>query len=93
MEPIDTAIQLTEKKVSLLKELKQSQIYESCDYHVVATPGRTADFILFEIAAQKEVRNGNAQYIRTWLERRKIPNNKVYDYKLIEYKEPVKTGG
>lgn len=90
MHNIDKVIELSEKKTGLLKELKQSQIYETCDYHVVPTPGRVADFMLFEIATQKEVRNGNAQYIRTWLDRRKIPNEKVYHYYLIEYKEPVK---
>lgn len=90
MKDLDKLIELEEKKVGLLKKLKESLEYEDCKYHVVQPESTRQFFMLFEIATQQEVRAGNAQYIRTWLERRSIPNEQVYGYELIKYVEPVK---
>lgn len=89
-ESIEKAIQLNEKKTELLKELKESLIYEKCTYDVRREPGRNNRFMLFEILTSKEVKYGTDKEIRTWLERRNVPNNKVYNYEMIEYVEPVK---
>ena len=86
MSKIDRLIDLTEKKIDLLKETRESITYESCLYDVQACPGRLSYFMLFEIATGKEVRAGDAGDIRTWLERRKIVNEVVYNYTLIEHK-------
>lgn len=86
---INKLIKLTEKKVDLLKEAKESMIYETCTYHVVQ-PEKRQYFMLYEIATQKLVRDGDSSYIRKWLERRNIPVDKIYNYQLIEYFTPVK---
>lgn len=88
-------IKLTEKKVALLKEYKQSAIYETCLYDVrdlsdgkfqpFSSPRR---FLLFEISSKKEVQFGHAGDIRRWLERHKVPEDKVYNYEAIRKPEP-----
>lgn len=86
---IDEVIALAERKVGLLKELKESMAIEKCDYHVVQLPRASGlyneplRFIMYETATNAEVRYGTPKEIRTWLERRKIPAKKVYGYHLI----------
>lgn len=78
---IDKLIELSEKKTELLKELKQSLIYEQSVYDVRRCNKDT--FMLFEISTHKIVRSGNAEYIHKWLQRRKIKPELVYNYELL----------
>lgn len=81
---IDKLIELSEKRVELTKELKQSLIYESCLYHVIRDEcNRNHLFFLYDITTTQQIRYDTAPKLRTWLERRKVPNEKVYDYHLI----------
>lgn len=82
---IDRLIELSEKKTELLKELKEATDYENCIYDVRETPGQPEFYMLFEISTSSLIREGNAAYIRKWLERRNIKSNKVYNYNIIKY--------
>lgn len=80
---IDKAIELSEKRTELLKEYKESLAYEDCDYDVQKVPGEQEMYMLYD-KNQQCVRDGAASYVKSWLNRRKIPNNKVYNYKILE---------
>lgn len=80
---IDRLIELSEKKVTLLKELRESLKYESCKYHIDNDPGRKGWYFLILIESKEIVRDGTPETIRKYLEMRKIPNEIVYKYELI----------
>ena len=80
---IDELIQATEKKLDLLKELKESQHYEQCIYDVVQLPDG-GKFIVIEIATKKEVRFDYPARLVKWFDRIKADKDKIYNYnKLI----------
>lgn len=80
---LDKLIELREKQVELLKEYKQSINYWDCLYDVVEDYMRITRFFLFDVQTKEEVRYGTAEYLRAWLWRRRIPDEKVYNYHLI----------
>lgn len=90
LENIDKLIELNEKMAVLLKEYKESQKYESCEYHVIKDAGQPYRYMLFEINKTKEgtneglVKYGNHTDIIHWLEKRKISPDVVYHYELLE---------
>ena len=80
---IDELIQATEKKLDLLKELRDSTHYESCKYDVIKLPD-SSKYIVFEISTKKEVRFDYPSKLVKWFDRMKINKDKVYNYnKLI----------
>ena len=76
MEPIDKAIELTEKKVKLLKELKQSQIFETMTYDCVNHgEGRHS---LIHIATKKNICHGHKGRLEGFIRRRGIDKDTIY---------------
>lgn len=86
MEKIDTLIELQQKKLVLLNELKESIAFEASDYSVQKIPKmhphEQQKFILFN-KEQKELKFGSAGTIAGYLMMRKIPKEKVYNFNLI----------
>lgn len=80
----DQLISASEKMTNLIKEHRESSIYEICLYDVRPDPGRPNRFMLFEISTSEEKKYGSAREIRTWLERRNHPKDKVYNFHLIQ---------
>lgn len=81
MEKIDKLIEASERLTSLLKELKQSQLYEACIYDVREVPGYDTEkkYIVYEIATGKEVTFGYASGLLLWFDLRNIPHDKIYN--------------
>jgi hypothetical protein len=75
---LDKLIQLSGHKMALLKELKESIVYENCIYDIRRISGR---LYLFDIKTKKEIFCSNP---KTWLDRRKIGINKVYNSHLLK---------
>lgn len=89
MENIDKLIELHEKKIALLKEYKESVIYEGCDYHAVELPGRRGYFLLYLISDHELKYEGTSVRMCIWLRIHKIPAAKVYGAKDIDYTDLI----
>ena len=76
---IDEIIKETEKKLDLLRELKQSLYYEECIYDVIQLPDG-GKFMVFEIATKKEVRCDYPARLIKWFDRIKVDKDKIYNY-------------
>lgn len=86
MDKITKLIELTEQKLSLLKELKESLKYESCLYDVREMPGSTGKkkYMLFEIATGKQITFGYAEGLLRWFYMRNVPTEKVYNIEILK---------
>ena len=76
IETANELIKLEIKKISLLQELRASLTYEQCIYDIVQF-GDT--YSVFEIATKKEKHFGTRTNVLTWLERRNVAHDKVYN--------------
>lgn len=79
-------IEKSQQMTTLLIEYREAKKYESCLYHVVKEMPhpRHEYFMLFDIVSQKMVRDGSKQYIQSWLNRRKVPDDKVYNIESLK---------
>lgn len=85
---IDKLIELAEKQVKLLKELKESLHYESCTHEVREIPGYDVKsmekkYMVFEIATDREVTFGYAESLLHWFDIRNIKQNKIYNIQIL----------
>lgn len=85
---IDKLIELAEKQVKLLKELKESLHYESCIYEVREIPGYDVKsmekkYMVFDIATGREVTFGYAESLLHWFDIRNIKQNKIYNIQIL----------
>ena len=80
IQKLEKVILLTEKKVKLLKELKESLIFESCKFHIVEhNEGHAKRYSFFEIATKENLIFGSLQKIKSFVKRRKIDKNIIYN--------------
>lgn len=78
-EQIEKAIKLTKKKVSLLKELKESLKYQDCKYHLVAhTNDLPLRYSLFRIGSQDNLCFGPMEKIESYIRLRNIDKKLIY---------------
>ena len=77
-QEIDILIKLTERKTELLKELKQSIIYESKKYHLLKIDNHPKSHALILISSGQMVKHGTAQQIKSYCRTRKIKENEIY---------------
>lgn len=86
----DRLIATTRQLNELAKELKEATIYEQCSHDVRPLTGRKDYYLLFEKTGNTTplMHEGPAKRIRTYLERRGIEPDKVYNYHLIKQEEP-----
>lgn len=85
---IDKLIELSERQTKLLKELKESLLYESCIYEVREIPGYDVKsmekkYMIFDIATGKEVTFGYAESLLNWFDLRNIPQHKIYNIQIL----------
>lgn len=82
---MDELILLSEKMTSLLKEYKESKIYESCTYHVIKDQNcfPVNRYFLYRIEDKKQILYSNKEKIISWLSIRKIETNTVYNYEIL----------
>ena len=71
---MDKIIQLTEKKLSLLKELKNCLIYEQCTHTIEKNIGLYDNYFLICIESKKIIFDGNLLKIQNYCEKRNIKN-------------------
>ena len=78
-ELIDRIIVLTEKKVKLLKELKESLKYEKCKYHLVEDkkvfPTR---YSLIDISSEETLAYGSAARINSYIKLKNINRELIH---------------
>lgn len=86
MKAIDNVIELQQRKLALLEELKQSMLFDDSDYSIQDVPkmhpSEQQKFILFDKEG-KELKFGSSGQIAGYLMMRKIPKEKVYNFNLI----------
>jgi len=76
---LDQLITLSERKTNLLKELRESQKYESCKYHLVDMGEKQIG--LFEIATKKLLVSGfGRERVEKWVRLRKINHSEIYNF-------------
>jgi hypothetical protein len=78
-ELIDKVVDLTNKKVNLLKELKESLKYQDCKYHLVAhTNDLPLRYSLFKIGSQENLCFGPLERIESYIRLRNIDKKLIY---------------
>jgi len=80
---LDELIKLSEKKTSLLKELKESQIYEKCYYHLVLMDTKPDVYGLYRINDKKQLVCGNIIRIKSYINLQGIDTALIYDNKYL----------
>lgn len=82
VEIIDCLIQLEEKKLNLLKELKNSLKYESCEYHLIklkSCKNTNTQYLLFHKKSNLLLKSfRDVESFERFLTKRKIPNSNIY---------------
>lgn len=83
-EHIDNLIILSETKTNLLKELRDSCIYESKTYDLnMFDMGFEKSYILTLISSKKEVVSGRLAKIKSYINLHKIDINSIYNNKKL----------
>lgn len=80
---IDILIEKSEKRTFLLKELKESIIYESKIYDLIDLKTKfysigTNTYVLYRISNKKEMVSGNIDIIKSYIRLRNIDINSIY---------------
>ena len=80
---INILIEKSEEKTTLLKELKESIIYESKTYHIIDLKTKfysvgTNTYILIRISDKKEMICGDINIIKSYIRLRNIDINDIY---------------
>ena len=77
---ISTIIKKTELKLSLLKELEQSLLYEQCEFHLVQTNKNPhLKYSLYHIESKRNLKNfSSVEQFENYLVLRKIPKSLVF---------------
>lgn len=81
LEKVDKLIELTLKKVSLLKELKLSMEIEMCSHEICKLAGLTPsheNYVLLEIETKKQLTVGSMKSVIRYIERHNIDKSKVF---------------
>ena len=79
IEQIDNLIEKSEQKTTLLKELKESAIYESKIYNLIKMRMGSKDFyMLYLISNKQEVISGELDRIKSHLRLHKIDISDIY---------------
>ena len=73
---MDDLIQLTEKKLNLLKELKNSLIYEDCTHAIEKNIGFCNNYFLIHIQSKIIIYDGTLLKIENYCKKRNI--EKIY---------------
>ena len=71
---MDKIIKLTEKKLNLLKELKNSLIYEKCTHTIEKNIGFYDNYFLICIESKKIIFDGTLLKIQSYCKKRNIKN-------------------
>ena len=83
-DKIQHIIDLSEQKTILLKELKESVIYEEKIYDLARFDmGFNKSYILFNISDKKEVFSGRLDSIKSYIKTRNIDINTIYNNKFL----------
>jgi len=83
-DKIQNLIDLSEQKTILLKELKESVIYEQKKYDLVSFDmGFNKSYILFNISKKTEVLSGRIDTIKSYITSRKIDIDTIYNNKKL----------
>ena len=79
-DKIQQVIDLSEQKTTLLKELKESVIYEQKKYNLIMFKmSMEKSYILINISEQKEVSTGRLDSIKSYIKTRNIEMNSIYN--------------
>jgi len=78
-------ISKSEKMTSLLKEYKESLIYENCKYHLIKDENckPMERYFLYLIEGQKQLLYCTKEKIKQYLSIRNIDTKTVYNYSII----------
>lgn len=83
-EKIQQVIELTEKKLNLLNELKESVIYEEKIYDLLKfNLGYEFSYILYRISDKIEVFDGRIKDLKTYIKIRNIDIETIYNNKYL----------
>lgn len=81
-DDINILIEKSEKKVSLLKELKESINYESKIYDLIEFKHLyNKKYVLYRILDKKEMKSGDVNIIKSYIKMRNIDTNSIYNYR------------
>ena len=78
IKDLDILIELSEKKTSLLKELKESIIFESKMYNLVQTDSLYKKHTLYKICDKKPLVSGEINIIKSYINLRNIDIDTIY---------------
>lgn len=83
-DKIQQVIDLSEQKTNLLKELKESVIYEQKIYDLRRIDmGFDKSYILFNISDQTEVTSGRMDRIKSFIKTKRIDIDSIYNNKCL----------
>lgn len=78
----DKLIELTTKKLELMKEFKKALIYEQCTYDLTK-PGTQPYYMLYQISGHKLLASGSISIIKGYINIRSIDTDTIYNYSNI----------
>jgi len=81
---IEHLIELSEKKTSLLRELKESVIYEEKIYDLIRFDmGFQKNYVLYLISGKKELKSGRISDIKSYIRLRNIDIKTIHNNNVL----------